>query len=249
MDGGVIMKKFWFVMMALMLAAGFGTMACGGDDDDSSGDTDADTDTDADADTDTDADSDTDTDADCGGIDSACCTSGTACTDTDAVCVTNADSDQVCMSSCVPDLCTDEGYTDTDNFCIALTDPADPLAYCYVADDEAVLAADNACDGATYAGGWFCCPRSMGGDEYGNGTAEGDAGVNTMCGDIDLATLATPGSYLEGSSAGVGLCLTNSTGDAAYCLPGCAYTNSCDALHTCIPLTSGTGACEFYTAK
>ncbi|MFO8074340.1 MAG: hypothetical protein R6V85_20955 [Polyangia bacterium] len=55
----------WKIMMALLLAAGLGTAACGDDDTgDADAGTDADADSDADADTDADSDADADTDAD-----------------------------------------------------------------------------------------------------------------------------------------------------------------------------------------
>lgn len=240
---------------ALLLAAGACLWSCyrsspdlspagdtGGDADgdaDSDADADADGDVDADADgdadTDGDADVDSDSDADCGWIDQECCGGGT-CPDVDAICVmVDTNGSMFCFATCAPDVCDDEGYEDA--ACLDVS-AGNGLGICYDTDDlNAGLPDGNACepDGASDYGAFngFCCPGSMGGDGAGYGEGE-DAGAS-ICDGVDMAELPQPTSYDDFLEAGVGICLSDGA-ELEWCAAPCAFENSCDILHTCMPL-------------
>lgn len=218
---------------------------------DADADTDADGDTDADTDGDSDSDVDSDSDADCGFTDEGCCPDLT-CEDILAICAMFVtQSDPTCMTVCEPDSCEEEGFPGAS--CVGVGAPSDGLGFCDVGGDfdtESVLSEGNVCDEGVYGGGWYCCPDSMGGDEYGDGAAASDTDDAPMCDGVDLSALDEPSGSAAAAGSGVGLCLWDTDG-YPRCAPACAFDNTCDVIHSCLPLEGSEGlygACKLSVA-
>jgi hypothetical protein len=209
----------------------------GDGDGDADVDEDADVDGDTDVDEDADVDSDSDSDADCGFVDEACCDDGT-CADTDALCLqVDTEGNTFCYASCEPDVCDDEGFEDAACYDVSA---GNGLGICYTMSDLGTSMSDgNACE-ATSSGDYgafngYCCPESMGGDGLGFGPVEEDAGVASVCDGVDMSSLEAATSYADLIECGVGICLSDGA-ETEWCGVPCTFDNTCDVIHSCMPL-------------
>ena len=191
---------------------------------------------------DTDTHDDSGVEDDCGGLDEVCCAQN-LCDDSNLICVAVTEQEALCLLQCVPPFCTEQGLDEA--LCQDVSDGAG-LGACFSDEDlgvDSALESDNVCAQKTYQG--FCCPRSMGGTDYGDAP---NAPADALCNGVDMSTLEEATSLDDLLNSPVGNCLDSLDGTTQSCGVPCETQETCDSQHQCFGLFDSDGNYQGYGA-